>query len=48
VDRLLQKKEIALKRIREGKGLPYIRGVVPTGQGRNIYFLDTDRMMVEF
>lgn len=48
VDRLLQKKEIASKRIREGKGLPYIRGVVPTGQGRNIYFLDTDRMMVEF
>lgn len=47
VDRLLQKKKIPTRSIREEKRLAYIRGVVPVGQGRNIHFLDTDRMMVE-
>jgi len=48
VDRLLQRRDIPLASIREGKGLPYIRGVASIGRGRNIYFLDVDRMMVEF
>jgi chemotaxis protein histidine kinase CheA len=48
VDRLLLKKAIPSRSIREEKRLAYIRGIVPTGHGRKIYFLDTDRMIVEF
>ena len=48
VDRLLQKREVPLNRIREGKGLAYIGGIASISRGRNIYFLDIDRLMVEF
>ncbi|NIO05251.1 MAG: hypothetical protein GTN74_11770 [Proteobacteria bacterium] len=47
-DRLLQKKEIPSGMIREEKSLAYIRGIAPMGRGRKIYFLDIDRLMVEF
>jgi len=48
VDRLLQKKGIPAQHIREHKSVAYVRGVVSMGRGRNVYFLDIDRMMVEF
>jgi hypothetical protein len=47
VDRLLQTRAIPLKRIRDEKRLAYVRGVVPVGPDRNVYFLDTDRMVAE-
>jgi len=47
VDRLLQTRTIPLKRIRDEKRLAYVRGVVPVGPDRNVYFLDTDRMVAE-
>jgi chemotaxis protein histidine kinase CheA len=47
-DRLLSKKDIPLKHIREEKGFAYIRAVGSLGSGRTIYFLDLDRLTVEF
>jgi hypothetical protein len=48
VDRCLQKKAIPVSRIREESRQAHIRGVVPTAAGQSIYFLDIDRIMVEF
>lgn len=48
VDRCLQKKAIPVSRVREESRQAHIRGVVPTAAGQSIYFLDIDRMMVEF
>ncbi len=48
VDRLLQGKGIPAQHVREQKSVAYVRGVASMGRGRNVYFLDIDRMMVEF
>jgi chemotaxis protein histidine kinase CheA len=48
VDRLLQKREVPARSIREEKSLAYLRGTAPIGKGRKMYLLDTDRLMVEF
>jgi len=47
-DRVLERTEIPVRSIREGKGLAYVRAVSSPGGGRTVYFLDLDRLVVEF
>jgi hypothetical protein len=47
-DRVLERTEIPLRSIREEKGLAYVRAVGSLGGGRTVYFLDLDRLVVEF
>ena len=47
-DRVLERTEIPLRSVREEKGLAYVRAVSSLGGGRTVYFLDLDRLIVEF
>jgi len=47
-DRVLERTDIPLSSIREGKGLAYVRAVSSLGAGQTVYFLDLDRLVVEF